>query len=151
MSADFRGDPSAALLEVLDPEQNATFSDHYLDCEYDLTNVMFVCTANALHQIPEPLMDRMEILSLSGYTELEKLAIAKKYLYKKEIEQNGLKPENIVIEDSAYIDIIRLYTKEAGVRSLERAIAALCRKAAMDVVDNSPDYKVVINSENIPL
>ncbi|MDD7473691.1 MAG: endopeptidase La [Bdellovibrionota bacterium] len=149
MSADFRGDPSAALLEVLDPEQNSTFSDHYLDCEYDLTNVMFVCTANALHQIPEPLMDRMEILSLSGYTELEKLAIAKKYLYKKEIEQNGLKPENIVIEDSAYIDIIRLYTKEAGVRSLERAIAALCRKAAMDVVDNSPDYKVVINSENI--
>ncbi len=149
MSADFRGDPSSALLEVLDPEQNSTFSDHYLDCEYDLTNVMFVCTANALHQIPEPLMDRMEILSLSGYTELEKLAIAKKYLYKKEIEQNGLKPENIEIDDSAYQLIIRNYTMEAGVRSLERAIAALCRKAAMEVVANSPEYKVIITSENI--
>lgn len=149
MSADFRGDPSSALLEVLDPEQNSTFSDHYLDCEYDLTNVMFVCTANALHQIPEPLMDRMEILSLSGYTELEKLAIAKKYLYKKEIEQNGLKPENIEIDDSAYTSIIRSYTREAGVRSLERAIAALCRKAAMEVVANSPEYKVTITSENI--
>lgn len=149
MSADFRGDPSSALLEVLDPEQNSTFADHYLDCEYDLTNVLFVCTANDLNQIPEPLMDRMEILSLSGYTELEKLAISKKYLYKKELEQNGLKPENLEIDDSAYIELIRSYTREAGVRSLERAIAALCRKAAMEVVEKNSDYKVVIDSNNI--
>src|SRR5712672_3129595 len=111
MSTDFRGDPSAALLEVLDPEQNHTFNDHYLDCDYDLSKVMFICTANTLHTIPQPLMDRMELIRLSGYTELENLAIAKKYLYEKQVKENGLETHNVVIEDSAYIEILRRYTR----------------------------------------
>lgn len=149
MSMDFRGDPSSALLEVLDPEQNVTFNDHYLDCDYDLSKVMFVCTANSLHSIPQPLLDRMELIRLSGYTELEKLNIAKKYLYSKQIKDNGLEEKNITIEDSAYIEIIRRYTREAGVRSLERDISTLCRKAAVEVVGKGTDHSIVITKDNI--
>lgn len=149
MSTDFRGDPSAALLEVLDPEQNDSFNDHYLDCDYDLSQVMFITTANTLHTIPQPLMDRMEILRLSGYTELEKLAIAKKYLYPKQCAENGLEEKNIDIEDSGFVEVIRRYTRESGVRNLEREIATLCRKAAVEVVDKGKDYRVVISGDNI--
>ncbi|RIL09207.1 MAG: endopeptidase La, partial [Proteobacteria bacterium] len=149
MSMDFRGDPSAALLEVLDPEQNATFNDHYLDCDYDLSKVMFICTANNLHTIPQPLMDRMEIIRLSGYTELEKIAISKKYLYEKQIKENGLEPSNLEINDSAYTEIVRRYTREAGVRSLERSIATLCRKAAVEVVDKGKDNIVKIDAGSV--
>jgi ATP-dependent Lon protease len=149
MSMDFRGDPSSALLEVLDPEQNDTFNDHYLDCDYDLSKVMFITTANSLHTIPQPLLDRMELLRLSGYTELEKLNIAKKYLYAKQVEENGLKAENVVIEDSAYIEILRRYTRESGVRNLEREIATLCRKAAVEVVEHGPDHSVKIDGQNV--
>src|SRR5947208_2407447 len=133
MSTDFRGDPSSALLEVLDPEQNSTFNDHYLDVDYDLSKVMFVTTANTLDRIPRPLQDRMEIIRIAGYTELEKLNIAKKYLIPKQHEANGLKAENIVLSDSALMAIIRHFTKEAGVRNLEREIAAVCRKVTVEV------------------
>ncbi len=149
MSADFRGDPSSALLEVLDPEQNFTFNDHYLDCDYDLSKVMFITTANTLHTIPQPLMDRMELISLSGYTELEKLAIAKKYLFKKQVEENGLTPENLLIEDEALVEIIRHYTRESGVRNLERAIATLARKAAVQIVEKGKEFVVRINAAAI--
>ncbi|RME61934.1 MAG: endopeptidase La [Candidatus Dadabacteria bacterium] len=149
MSTDFRGDPSAALLEVLDPEQNCTFNDHYLDCDYDLSKIMFICTANTLHSIPEPLMDRMEIIRLSGYTEPEKLAIAERYLIKKQIKESGLEEHNIEISKGAIIEMIRRYTREAGVRNLERAIATLCRKAAIEVVEKGKDHKVVIDETNI--
>jgi ATP-dependent Lon protease len=149
MSTDFRGDPSSALLEVLDPEQNNSFNDHYLDCDYDLSKVMFVCTANTLHTIPEPLMDRMELIRLSGYTELEKLAISKKYLVPKQIEENGILPKNLTLEDSAIVEVIRRYTRESGVRNLERSMATLCRKAAVEVVDKGTDHHVVINRDNV--
>lgn len=149
MSTDFRGDPSSALLEVLDPEQNDTFNDHYLDCDYNLSNVMFVTTANTLHTIPQPLMDRMEIIQLSGYTELEKMAITNKYLYPKQVEENGLKIENLDLQESAVTEVIRRYTKESGVRNLERTIATLCRKAAVEIVEKGKEYQVVINSDNI--
>ena len=149
MSTDFRGDPSSALLEVLDPEQNNSFNDHYLDCDYDLSKVMFVCTANTLHTIPQPLMDRMEILQLSGYTEPEKLAIAKKYLYPKQVEENGLTDENLELDDSAYREMIRRYTRESGVRNLERSIATLCRKAAVEVVEHGTDHTAKVTNENI--
>ncbi len=148
MSTDFRGDPSSALLEVLDPEQNGTFNDHYLDCDYDLSKVMFICTANGLHTIPQPLMDRMELIRLSGYTELEKLAIAKKYLYEKQVVENGLTDKNLVIEDSAFVEMIRRYTREAGVRSLERTVATLCRKAAVEVVEHGKEHIVTVNDKN---
>jgi ATP-dependent Lon protease len=134
MSMDFRGDPSAALLEVLDPEQNHTFNDHYLDLDYDLSRVMFVCTANVLSQIPRPLQDRMEIITLPGYIESEKLSIATQFLVPKQREANGLTDQHIQFNDAAILEIIRYYTRESGVRSLEREIASVCRKIARDVV-----------------
>ncbi|MDP7571015.1 MAG: endopeptidase La, partial [Myxococcota bacterium] len=134
MSMDFRGDPSSALLEVLDPEQNHTFNDHYMDLDYDLSRVMFVCTANVLHQIPRPLQDRMEIIQLPGYIESEKLQIARNFLIPKVREQNGLNEDLIDFTDSALLEIIRYYTRESGVRNLEREIASVCRKVARDVV-----------------
>lgn len=130
MSNDFRGDPSAALLEVLDPEQNSEFVDHYLEVEYDLSKVMFVCTANSLHTIPGPLLDRMEIISLEGYTENEKIAIAKNYLVPKKIKEHSLDQYNVTITEAALKHIARHYTKEAGVRNLERTVATVCRKVA---------------------
>jgi ATP-dependent Lon protease len=150
MSTDFRGDPSSALLEVLDPEQNDSFNDHYLDCDYDLSKVMFITTANSLHSIPGPLMDRMEIIRLSGYTELEKIAICKKYLIEKQAQENGLKPHNIKVDDLVYSDIINRYTREAGVRNLERNIATLCRKAAIEVVEHGAETLVHVTSDTLP-
>ena len=135
MSMDFRGDPSSALLEVLDPEQNVAFGDHYLEIDYDLSKVMFVLTANSLHTLPKPLLDRMEIISISGYTEIEKFNIVRKYLVSKQMEAHGLKPSDIEITDDAIHGIIRSYTREAGVRSLERLIATVCRKTAKKIVE----------------
>ncbi len=130
MSTDFRGDPSAALLEVLDPEQNNSFNDHYLDLDYDLSNIFFITTANSLHGIPAPLQDRLEIISISGYTEEDKLEIAEKFLVPKQLKENGFKPQEIQLTAGALLEIIRRYTKEAGVRNLERLVASLCRKIA---------------------
>ncbi len=140
MSMDFRGDPSSALLEVLDPEQNHTFNDHYLDIDYDLSRVMFVCTANVLHNIPRPLQDRMEIIQLPGYIESEKLSIAREFLVRKQREANGLEERHIDFADAAILEIIRFYTRESGVRSLEREIASICRKVAREVVKEGKEH-----------
>ncbi|GAA3719635.1 endopeptidase La [Oceanisphaera sediminis] len=148
MSSDMRGDPASALLEVLDPEQNHSFNDHYLEVDYDLSDVMFVATSNSMH-IPGPLLDRMEVIRLSGYTEDEKLNIAKNHLLSKQISRNGLKESEIVVEDSAIIGIIRYYTREAGVRSLERDISKLCRKAVKEILLNKEVKQVVINQDNL--
>jgi ATP-dependent Lon protease len=136
MGADFRGDPSSAMLEVLDPEQNATFRDHYLDVPFDLSRVIFVCTANDLDRVPGPLRDRMEVIQLAGYTEEEKLEIARRYLVPRQIERNGLKRSWISIGDRALRAVIAGYTREAGVRQLEREIGTLCRKVARQVAES---------------
>jgi ATP-dependent Lon protease len=149
MSTDFRGDPSAALMEVLDPELNHAFTDHYLDVEYNLSKVMFICTANVLHTIPQPLQDRMEILRLAGYTEQEKLEIAKRFLVRKQREACGLKAENAVFSDEALLYIIRHYTREAGVRNLEREIGSICRKIARKVVQDKGTVTLQITPENL--
>ena len=149
MASDFRGDPASALLEVLDPEQNTTFQDHYLDVEYDLSQVLFVATANVLHTIPGPLQDRMEVLRLHGYTEVEKLEIAKQYLVKKQLENTGLTDKNIIFTDGALQELIRAYTREAGVRNLEREIGNVCRKLARKVVKNGMKYFQEITAENL--
>ena len=144
MNADFRGDPSSALLEVLDPEQNSTFNDHYLEVDYDLSNVLFICTANVLHSIPQPLLDRMEVLRLPGYTDQEKMGIAKSFLVPKKIPEHGLAPKNISISDSALDRIIHDFTRESGVRNLEREIATLCRKVVKVVVEKGKKTSVKI-------
>jgi ATP-dependent Lon protease len=149
MASDLRGDPASALLEVLDPEQNTSFMDHYLDVEYDLSQVLFVATANVLHTIPAPLQDRMEILRLHGYTEAEKLEIAKQYLVKKQREATGLSDKNAIFSDAALVDIIRGYTREAGVRNLEREIGNVCRKVARRVVRNGAKHKEDIADSNL--
>jgi len=149
MASDFRGDPASALLEVLDPEQNTSFQDHYLDVEYDLSNVLFVATANVLHTIPSALQDRMEILRLHGYTELEKMEIAKQYLVKKQREATGLTEEQVVFEDDALQGIIRGYTREAGVRNLEREIGNVCRKVARKVVESGADHRELLTGANL--
>jgi ATP-dependent Lon protease len=149
MSMDFRGDPSAALMEVLDPELNHAFTDHYLDVEYDLSKVMFICTANVLHTIPQPLQDRMEILRLPGYTEQEKLQIAKRFLVKKQREATGLSEQQLTITDDALLHIIRHYTREAGVRNLEREVSSICRKVARKVVGNGKNVSVQVTADNV--
>ncbi len=146
MASDFRGDPASALLEVLDPEQNHNFSDHFIEEAYDLSKVMFVATANYLQSIPGPLLDRMEVISIAGYTEIEKLHISKEHLIKKQMKENGLEKSQVQFRDAAILKLIRMYTREAGVRNLERQIASLCRKAAKIIV--SGEMKKVIITEN---
>ncbi|MBT5499370.1 MAG: endopeptidase La, partial [Thiotrichales bacterium] len=149
MASDYRGDPSSAMLEVLDPEQNHTFNDHYLEVDYDLSQVMFVATANSLN-LPEALVDRMEIIQLSGYTEDEKLEIAKRHLIAKQMKNNGVNSSEIVFKDSAIMDIIRYYTREAGVRNLDREIGRICRKVIKDVTLKKRKARAIINSKSLP-
>ncbi|TEA49334.1 endopeptidase La [Bacillus sp. BH2] len=148
MSNDFRGDPSAALLEVLDPEQNHNFSDHYIEEPYDLSKVMFVATANTLSSIPGPLLDRMEIISIAGYTELEKVHIAREHLLPKQLQEHGLRKGNLQVRDEALLEMIRYYTREAGVRTLERQIAKVCRKAAKIIV-TAERKRIVVTEKNV--
>jgi ATP-dependent Lon protease len=148
MGMDFRGDPASALLEVLDPEQNHTFVDHYVEVEYDLSDVMFVCTANTLN-IPPALLDRMEVIRLSGYTEDEKVSISLKHLLPKLMKNHGLKPEELAVSESAVRDIIRYYTREAGVRALERELSKVCRKVVKTLVSKGEDRKVSVSARNL--
>ena len=147
MGADYRGDPASAMLEVLDPEQNSTFRDHYLDLAFDLSGVMFVCTANDIDRVPGPLRDRMEIISIAGYTQDEKLQIAKRYLVPRQIERNGLKASQIAISDAALRAVISGYTREAGVRQLDREVGAICRKVARQVAEGKAKKKVSVSAE----
>ncbi len=148
MSMDFRGDPSSALLEVLDPEQNNTFNDHYLEVDFDLSDVMFVATANSLN-IPGPLLDRMEVIRIPGYTEDEKINIAKRYLLSKQIKNNGLRKDELAVGDTALRDIVRYYTREAGVRNLEREIAKICRKVVKELLLKKEDRKISVTPKNL--
>ena len=151
MTSDYRGDPASALLEVLDPEQNYTFMDHYLDLEYDLSKIFFITTANSLHSIPVPLLDRMEIIELNSYLETEKRHIARRFLLPRQREEHGLKEGNIRVSDNAILELIRSYTREAGVRNLEREIAALCRKTAIKLVEDDDTEKCVnISRQSLP-
>lgn len=150
MSTDFRGDPASALLEVLDPEQNHTFNDHYLDLDYDLSKIMFITTANSLQGIPYPLLDRMEIIRIAGYTEMEKLHIAKRFLMPKQLKAHGLSEKNLQLPDSALLSLIRRYTREAGVRNLEREIASICRKVAKEVLKKGKDISIAISAKGLP-
>ncbi|MWV46746.1 endopeptidase La [Paenibacillus sp. HJL G12] len=148
MASDFRGDPSSALLEVLDPEQNNTFSDHFIEIPFDLSQVMFITTANAIHNIPRPLLDRMEVLNIPGYTELEKLQIAKRYLLPKQKREHGLQEEQVQIGEEALLKVVREYTRESGVRNLEQQVAALCRKAAKQIVSDGTE-SITIEPDDI--
>jgi ATP-dependent Lon protease len=148
MAMDFRGDPASALLEVLDPEQNHTFSDHYLEVDFDLSEVMFVATANTLN-IPPALLDRMEVIRLAGYTEDEKVHIAEKYLVPKQMKNNGLKEDELVIREATIRDIIRYYTREAGVRNLEREISKICRKVVKDILLKQPDKRLTVTPASL--
>ena len=149
MGADFRGDPASAMLEVLDPEQNANFRDHYLDVPFDLSRVMFITTANTLDTVPGPLRDRMEVIELAGYTEEEKLQIARRYLVPRQIERNGLKRSQIAFSDTGLKAIIGSYTREAGVRNLEREIGAACRKVARRVAEGRHERKVTVTAPRV--
>ncbi|MGA9962760.1 MAG: endopeptidase La, partial [Azonexus sp.] len=148
LGQDFRGDPSSALLEVLDPEQNHTFQDHYVEVDFDLSDVMFVATANTMN-IPAPLLDRMEVIRLSGYTEDEKVNIGMRYLLPKQMKNNGLKKTELAVAESALRDIVRYYTREAGVRALEREISKICRKVVKTLVLKKRDTKIAVNARNL--